>query len=169
MHHRGMQQILKAFTVPSTPPGAVQIEASAASVQVLRPKLSAGSLAIPIDMDEIQADVHLVHREEPHKPCRQRPLHSVLHAHWHHVDVPQVYSLASPAYLATPPLLSCTHAVSSIVHNSAIRLTAQNAANENELAHQVSELLAAIDAHRSMHTCMLLICANAHVCMCSSC
>ncbi|KAL3924422.1 MAG: hypothetical protein SGPRY_003920 [Prymnesium sp.] len=37
-------------------------------------------------------------------------------------DVHLVYSLAAPVYLATPPLLSCKHAISSVEHFSAIRL-----------------------------------------------
>ena len=53
-----------------------------------------------------------------------------------------IYSLASPSFLATPPLLSCANSASTIVHHSATRLAAQNAAAENDRAHEVSETLA---------------------------
>ena len=71
--------------------------------------LSPGSVRLPLSADEVQADLHLI------------------------------YSIASPVYLATPPLLSCSHTSSSIEHHSAIRLLAQNAALENDVAHEVSE------------------------------
>ena len=112
IHRRGMRQILAAFTVHSTPLGAAALAGVVGGASVSRSLRPPGALAFPIDMDEIQADVHLI------------------------------YSLASPTFLATPPLLSCSHSTSSIEHHSAIRLTAQNAAKENDRAHEISELLA---------------------------
>jgi GR25 family glycosyltransferase involved in LPS biosynthesis len=73
----------------------------------------AGALVVPSHMSELQADVHLV------------------------------YSLARPAFLATPLLLSCVHSETSIEHASAARLADKGAAAENELAHEVSPVRAA--------------------------
>lgn len=112
IHRRGMQQLLEAFTVPPLPSGAMALSNTAGGIAALTSRRPAGSLAVPVDMDELVADVHLV------------------------------YSLASPAFLATPPLISCAHSASTVEHHSAIRLTAQNAALENEIAHEVSETFA---------------------------
>lgn len=112
IHLRGMRQIVETFTVQATPPGAVALANAIGGASVARSRRAPGTLSFPVDRDEIQADVHLI------------------------------YSIASPAFLATPPLMSCAHSTSSIEHQSAIRLTAQNAAKENELAHSVSETFA---------------------------
>eukprot|EP00966_Prymnesium_polylepis_P134765 3114863-Prymnesium_polylepis.1 len=71
----------------------------------LRPAAPTNKVLLPLSADEVQADVHLI------------------------------YSKAAPAYLATPPLLSCAHAASSIEHYSAVRLQAQGAAQEDTAAH----------------------------------
>ena len=83
---RGMRQILAPFTQPATPPGAALLANTIGGKPPTRTTIAAGSLVIPLELDELQADVHLI------------------------------YSLASPAYLATPPLLSCAHSTSTIEH-----------------------------------------------------
>ena len=123
IHLRGMRQILSALTHHKDPPGLAALERTIGGKQPYKPgfDLTPNQLVIPYELDEIQADVHLI------------------------------YSLANPVLLATPPLLACAHSATTIEHHSAIRLTAQNAAKENDVAHEVSEQLAMRWAEEAMN------------------
>ena len=108
IHQRGMRQILQAFTAPPVPRLAARLHATVGGNPPLGPRPAAGSLTVPLEMDEVQADLHLV------------------------------YSIAQPVFLATPTMLSCSHSATSIAHHSAARMAEKGAAEENELAHKVS-------------------------------
>lgn len=123
IHLRGMRQVLDAFTQPNDPPGAASLARTIGGKLPFKPgfDLTPGQLVIPLELDEVQADVHLV------------------------------YSLAQPVLLATPPLLACDNSATTIEHHSATRLVAQNAAQENDAAHEVSERLALAWAREALN------------------
>ena len=89
IHLRGMRQVLSLFVNPPLPASAASLASTMGAPELPAWEGAAGKVRLSLSADEVQADVHLL------------------------------YSHAAPAYLATPPLLSCTHSTSSIEHYSA--------------------------------------------------